>query len=337
MTRYSGNRGSSSSAATLRHIRKYHINTAAGPRAYWRNYCMTALRIHFKKYRVCYLMLTPFFSMLFVFTVLPLITSVVLSFTDFNMLQWPNWVGWDNYRHLLVGDDVFWIAFRNTMLFTLVTGPIGYALSVLLAWFINELRGFLRTFLTLLIYAPSMMAGAYFVWFYLFSPDAYGYINGFLLRWSIIKQPIEWLIDPRFNMYVLMLIQLWVSMGAGFLSIIAGFKAVDRTLYEAASIDGIRNRFQELLRITLPAIAPQLLFAAILQVAASFAVSEISINLAGFPSTEHSATTIGTHLIDYAQVRREMGNASALAVLLFLLMISANYLLRRAFKNTVDY
>jgi multiple sugar transport system permease protein len=282
-------------------------------------------------------MLLPFFSLFFIFTILPILSSVVLSFTDFNMLQWPNWVGWENYRYLFVNDEVFWIAFRNTMLFVLVTGPIGYVLSVLLAWFINELRGTLRITLTLLIYAPSMVGGAYFIWFYLFSPDAYGYINGFLLNWNLINEPVQWLIDPRFNMYVLMLVQLWVSMGAGFLAIIAGLKSVDRTLYEVASIEGIRNRFQELIKITLPAVAPQLLFAAILQIASSFAVAEISINLAGFPSTEHSATTIGTHMLDYAQVRREMGSASAVAVVLFGLMVGANALLRRVFRSTVDY
>jgi multiple sugar transport system permease protein len=282
-------------------------------------------------------MILPFFLLFSIFTILPILSAIVLSFTDFNMLQWPNWVGWSNYKYLLIGDDVFWIAFRNTLLFTLVTGPLGYALSILLAWFINDLRGWLRTFLTLLIYAPSMVGGAFFIWFYLFSPDAYGYVNGFLLRWSLIKQPVEWLIDPRYNMYVLMLVQLWVSMGAGFLAIIAGLKTVDRSLYEAANIDGIRNRFQELIKITLPAVAPQLLFAAILQIAASFAVSEISISLAGFPSTEHSATTMGTHLVDYAQVRHELGNSSALAVVLFGLMLGANALLRKAFKNTVEY
>ncbi len=290
-----------------------------------------------KKHRISYFMLAPFFVFFSVFTILPIISAIALSFTDFNMLEAPNFVGWDNYRYLLIGDDVFWIAFRNTMLFTLVTGPLGYALSILLAWFINELRGWLRTFLTLLIYAPSMVGGAYFVWFYLFSPDAYGYVNGFLMQWNIIKKPIEWLIDPNVNMNILMLVQLWVSMGAGFLAIIAGLKSVDRALYESASMDGIRNRFQELIKITLPAVAPQLLFAAILQIASSFAVSEISINLAGFPSTEHSATTIGTHMLDYAQVRHELGNSSALAVILFSLMWGANTLLRKAFKNTVDY
>jgi multiple sugar transport system permease protein len=295
------------------------------------------MRATLKKHGVSYLMIAPFFIFFFVFTILPIAAAIVLSFTDFNMLEWPNWVGWANYKYLLIGDDVFWIAFRNTLLFTLVTGPLGYVLSILLAWFINELRGWLRTFLTLLIYAPSMVGGAYFVWFYLFSPDAYGYVNGFLMKWSIIKQPIEWLIDPRVNMNILMLVQLWVSMGAGFLAIIAGLKSVDRSLYESAAIDGIRNRFQELVKITLPAVAPQLLFAAILQIASSFAVSEISINLAGFPSTEHSATTMGTHMIDYAQVRHELGNSSALAVVLFALMWGANTLLRKAFKNTVDY
>ena len=284
---------------------------------------------------ISYVMVAPFFILFFIFTVMPVLSSAALSFTSFNMLETPSFVGFMNYRHLLVNDDVFWIAFRNTLIFALVTGPIGYVLMVLLAWFINELKGLLRTTLTLLIYAPSMIGGAFFVWFFLFSPDAHGYINGFLMRWNIIYEPIQWLIDPRYVLGVIMIVQLWISMGAGFLAIVAGLKSVDRTYYEAASIDGLKNRFQELWFVTLPLIAPQMLFAAILQLAGSFAVWEISVNLAGFPSTEYAASTIVTHMVDYAQIRYELGNASALAVILFFIMLVVNMGLRRMFRDKI--
>ena len=285
---------------------------------------------------ISYAMIAPFFTLFFVFTLLPVLSSAVLGFTSFNMLEMPRFVGLSNYRHLLVNDDVFWIAFRNTLIFALVTGPIGYVLMVLLAWFINEIKGFLRTFLTLLIYAPSMMGAAFFIWFFLFSPDAHGYINGFLMRWNIIMEPVLWLIDPRFALGVIMVVQLWISMGAGFLAIVAGLKAVDSMYYEAAAIDGVQNRFQELWHVTLPLIAPQLFFAAILQLAGSFAVWELSINLAGFPSTEYAASTIGTHIVDYAQIRYELGIASALAVILFFIMLVVNLGLRKIFINKVQ-
>jgi len=280
-------------------------------------------------------MLAPFFTLFFIFTILPVLSSAVLSFTDFNMLETPNFVGFNNYRHLLVNDDVFMIAFRNTMIFALVTGPIGYVLMVLLAWFVNEIKGVLRTTLTLLIYAPSMMGTAFFIWFILFSPDAHGYINGFLMRWNLIHEPIEWLINPDYVLGVLMIVQLWISMGVGFLAVLAGFKTVDRTYYEAAALDGVRNRFQELWHVTLPLISPQMFFAAIMQLAGSFAVWEISVHLAGFPSTEYAASTIVTHIVDYAQIRYELGMASALAVILFFIMLAVNFGLRKMFIKKV--
>ncbi|MCL2188407.1 MAG: sugar ABC transporter permease [Defluviitaleaceae bacterium] len=288
-----------------------------------------------KRSWVSYVMLAPFFTLFFIFTVLPILSSAVLGFTSFNMLETPRFVGFNNFRHLLVNDDVFWIAFRNTMIFALVTGPLGYVLMVFLAWFINEIKGILRTILTLLIYAPSMMGTAFFIWFILFSPDAHGYINGFLMRWNIIHEPIEWLLHPDYVLGVIMLVQIWISMGVGFLAVLAGFKTVDRTYYEAAALDGVRNRFQELWHVTLPLIAPQMFFAAIMQLAGSFAVWEISVNLAGFPSTEYAASTIVTHIVDYAQIRYELGMASALAVILFILMLVINVGLRRMFINKV--
>ncbi|MCL2604256.1 MAG: sugar ABC transporter permease [Defluviitaleaceae bacterium] len=296
-----------------------------------------SLGYRIKRSWISYLMLAPFFLLFFVFTILPVLSSIVLSFTNFNMLETPSFAGLSNYRHLLVNDQVFWIAFRNTMIFTLVTGPAGYVLMVFLAWFINELRGFIRTLLTLLIYAPSMIAGAaFFIWFIIFSPDAHGYLNGFLMRWNIIHEPVMWLLDARYVLGVLMVVQLWISMGAGFLAVLAGFKAVDRTYYEAAAIDGVRNRFQELWHVTLPLIAPQMFFAAIMQLAGSFAVWEISVHMAGFPSTEYAASTIVTHIVDYAQIRYELGNASALAVILFFLMLVVNLGLRKLFVNKVN-
>jgi len=295
-----------------------------------------SLSYRMKRAWISYVMLAPFFILFFIFTVLPVLSSAVLGFTNFNMLEVPSFVGLSNFQHLLVNDDVFWIAVRNTLIFALVTGPLGYVLMVFLAWFINELKGVVRTLVTLLIYAPSMIGGGFLIWSILFSPDAHGYINGFLMRWNLIHEPVEWLIDPRYALGVIMVVQLWISMGAGFLAVLAGFKAVDRTYYEAAAIDGVRNRFQELWFVTLPLIAPQMFFAAIMQLAGAFAVWEISINLAGFPSTEYAAATIVTHIVDYAQIRYELGMASAIAVILFFLMLVINLGLRRMFVNKIS-
>ena len=286
--------------------------------------------------KTSYLMLAPFMILFFLFTGLPVLISIILSFTSFNMLEFPRWVGWMNYTRLFLDDDVFLIAVKNTLVFAFITGPLSYLLSLMLAWFIHELPRKLRAFMTLLIYAPSISGGAYFIWLYLFSGDAYGLINGSLIKWSILQEPVNWLLDGRYNMKVLILVQLWVSMGAGFLAFIAGYQSVDHELYSAGAIDGVRNRWQELWYITLPSIAPQMVFAAVLQIAATFAVSDVSINLAGFPSTNYSAHTVVIHMIDYGTVRYEMGYASSIAVVLVVAMILTNNVMRYYLKKVVD-
>nr|MDD6335119.1 sugar ABC transporter permease [bacterium] len=278
-------------------------------------------------------MVAPFMLLFTTFTVLPVLASIVLSFTNFNMLEWPNWVGWSNYITMFVKDDVFWIAVRNTLVFAFLTGPLSYVLALMLAWFINELPKKLRAFMTLCIYAPSITGGAYFIWTYIFSGDAYGLINGWLMSWGLIQEPILWLTDEKYMMTVLIIVQLWMSMGAGFLALIAGLRNVDHELYEAAAIDGTKNRWQELWYVTLPSIAPQMIFAAVLQIASSFAVADVSMNLAGFPSTNYAGHTIVLHMYDYGSVRYEMGYAAAIAVVLFAAMALTNSLIRFVFKK----
>ena len=288
---------------------------------------------YWKRNQLSYYMIAPFMLLFFTFTILPVVSSVVLSFTNFNMMDWPGWVGWSNYIRMFLYDDVFYVAVRNTLVFAILTGPLSYVLSLLLAWFINELPKRMRAFMTLCIYAPSITGGAYFIWTYLFSGDAYGFINGLMMRWGFAQEPILWLTDERYIMVVLIVVQLWMSMGAGFLAMIAGLRNVDHELYEAGAIDGVKNRWQELLYITLPSIAPQLVFAAVLQIAASFAVADVSMNLAGFPSTNYAGHTVLIHMFDYGSVRYEMGYAAAIAVILFASMALTNSAMRAVFRK----
>jgi len=280
-----------------------------------------------------YLMMAPFLILFLMFTVIPVMSSVLLSFTDFNLLEWPSFVGWDNYVKLFLEDKIFTITVKNTLLFALLTGPLSYFLSLFVAWMVNDLSPKIRTLFTFMFYAPSISGTMYFIWSLIFSGDIYGWVNGFLINTGILNEPVAWLNDSRYSLSIIMLVQLWMSMGAGFLAFIAGLQSIDRTLYESGSIDGVRNRWQELIYITLPSMGPQLLFGAVMQISASFSAGRISIALAGNPSTDYAANTIITHVIDYATIRYEMGYASAIATVLFMLMLITNSFIRRVLRK----
>ncbi len=289
----------------------------------------TPLLKQIKRSSASYLMIAPYFILFFFFTVLPVIMSIVVSFTDWNMLQMPNFVGWKNYIKLFLDDDIFMISLKNTLIFAVVTGPVSYMLCLLFAWIINEFNRGLRTVLTLIFYAPSICGNAYMVWNLILTGDRYGYLNGLLLRMDIINEPILWMQTEAYVLPVLIVVQLWLSLGTGFLSFIAGLQTVDKSMYEAAAIDGIKNRWQELWFVTLPAMKPQLMFGAVMQITQSFAVADISINLAGNPSVNYAGATIVTHLLDYGSTRLDMGYASAIATVLFLLMVGTNKLVQK--------
>lgn len=282
-----------------------------------------------KRNKAIYAMLAPYFLIFFTFTVLPVVLSMIVSFTDFNMLEFPEWVGWRNYAQLFVRDDVFLIALKNTLLFAAITGPISYIACFVLAWVINEFPPKIRAIATLVFYAPALSGSAYIVWTLLFSNDSYGYINAFLLKWHLILEPILWLKTPKYILPIIIIVQLWLSLGTSFLAFIAGLQSMDKTLHEAGAIDGIRNRWQELWFITLPSMKPMLMFGAVIQITASFAVAEVATALAGFPSVKYAGHTIVTHLMDYGTIRFEMGYASSIATVLFGMMLGSNLLVRK--------
>lgn len=295
------------------------------------------LKIDVKRNKVSYIMLTPYFVLFFIFTVLPVVASVVIGFTDFNMLELTHFVGWKNYIRLFLEDDIFKKALKNTLIFAVVTGPLSYIMCFLFAWVINEFKGKVRAFLTLIFYAPSISGNAFMVWAIIISGDRYGYLNGWLMKWSFIYEPIQWMQTEKYVLPVLIVVQLWLSLGTGFLTFIAGLQTVDKSLYEAGAVDGIKNRWQELWHITLPSMKPQLMFGAVMQITQSFAVADISINLAGNPSVNYSGATIVTHLMDYGSgTRYEMGYACAIATILFALMVGTNQIVQKALRRVGD-
>lgn len=289
-----------------------------------------------KKNRASYTMIAPFLLIFFVFTVLPVIMSFTLSFTSFDMLQAPEFIGLSNYINLFLNDDVFLIALKNTFILAVITGPISYILAFVFAWLINELPKKIRWLLTLIFYAPSISGSAYLLWQLIFSSDMYGVLNATLLDLGIINSPILWLATPDYALPILIIVQLWLSLGVSFLAFTAGLHTLDRTLYEAAAIDGIRNRWQELWYITLPQMKSQLMFGAVMQITNSLGIASVSINLLGFPSVDYSGHTIVTHLLDFGSAnstRLEMGYASAIATVLFFIMLGSNLVIQKLIRR----
>lgn len=277
-------------------------------------------KLWLKKEGANLVLLAPFTVLFTLFTLVPIGAAMILSFFYFNMTTTPTFVGFDNYIRLFFDDNVFLIALRNTAIFAMITGPLSYILSFTVAWLINEFNRTVRTILTLIFYLPSLAGNVYFVWTYIFSGDSYGFLNSVLMKLGM-SDPIQWLTDTKFMMPVVIVVILWLSMGTGFLSFVAGLQSLDRELFEAAAIDGLPNRFAELWYVTLPQMGPQLLFGAVMQISTSFAVGYECMNLTGFPSTDYATQTLVLHILDFGQIRFEMGYACAVAVILFALML----------------
>ncbi len=277
-------------------------------------------------------MLAPFMILFLIFTIVPVVMSLPVGFTDFNMAQPPEFVGLDNYISLFLSDKIFTKAIRVTIIFAMITGPVSYIICFLLAWLINGLPKKIRSFFTLIFYIPSM-ANVYSVWKIIFSGDMNGWLNSFLIEWGFIQSPVQWLTDSRYVLGVTIVVQLWLSLGAGFLALSAGFRNIDRNLYETAYIDGMDSKWQELVYIVIPSMKPQMLFAGVMQIVSSFTAGTVAQELVGFPSTDYKAHTIMTHAYDYGWVRWEMGYASAICTVLFIVMYICNKIISRLFKE----
>ena len=286
-----------------------------------------------KDNKTAYFMVAPFLLLFVVFTVLPVILSIFLSFTDFNMLEVPGWEGLNNYTRLFLDDEIFILACQNTLIFAAITGPVSYLLSLLIAWFINELPPKIRAVVTLIFYAPSISGQVYLIWKTLFSSDAYGWANATLMDLGFITSPILWFEDASYVMGLCIVVALWTSLGTTFLSFIAGFQTIDRSMYEAAAVDGIKNRWQELWFITLPTMRPQMMFGAVLAITQSFGFGAVVDALCGFPSVDYAAHTIMHHLNDYGGQRYEVGYSSAIAVILFIIMFGSNIVIKKALSK----
>ena len=286
-----------------------------------------------KRNKVAYLMVAPYMIIFSLFTLIPVLLSMVLSFTDFNMLEMPTRFNLENYIRLFLDDDIFITALKNTFIFAVIVGPASYIMSFMVAWFINELSPRIRAIVTLIFYAPSISGQVYLVWATLFSSDSYGWANAVLLELGIITEEIAFFQNADWVMPLCIVVAIWTSLGTSFLSFIAGLQGIDRSLFEAGAVDGVRNRWQELWYITLPSMKPQLMFGAVMSITSAFGFGGIVTALCGFPSVDYAAHTIVHHLEDYGSMRFEIGYSSTIAVILFVVMIGANGLVKKVLSK----
>lgn len=287
------------------------------------------LKSYFKTHWIYYLFVAPYFILFSIFVIFPVFTSIYYSFTYYNMLTPAKFMGAYNYIKLFTQDDIFLVAIKNTVIIAAITGPLSFFMCFFLAWLINDFKAKVRAMFTLAFYLPTITTSVYVVWTFIFSGDRYGFINSLLLRLNIVDTPVIFLKNPKFMMMAVIVVSLWMSLGTSFLAFIAGFQGLDKTLFEAGAVEGIRNRWQELWYITLPSMRPQLLFGAVMQITAAFSVGDIGNQLVGFPSVDYATHTILNHLIDFGTVRFELGYASAIATILFLIMVGTNKIVNK--------
>jgi multiple sugar transport system permease protein len=268
----------------------------------------------------------PYVIMFVVFIVIPVIIAIGLSFTYFNTIETPNVIGLRNYIELITRDEVFMqYVLPNTIRFAFIVGPVGYMMSFFLAWMLAQIPHKPRTILAIVLYSPSMTAGVAMgvVWTVMFSGNTMGYLNAWLLNFGLIQEPIQFLTSPEYLMNIMMIVSLWGSMGVGFLAMLAGILNIDQTLYEAAYVDGMRNRWQEIFYITIPSMKPQMLFGAVMAVVGTFQIGAIGVQLSGAnPTPQYAGQLMVNHIEDFGFIRYLMGYASAISVVLLILIYS---------------
>ena len=299
------------------------------------------LKLKFSQWRnkegSAYAFISMYALMFIIFIVIPVIVAFFLSFTFFDTIQFPKFNGLRNYVVLITQDDIFMkYVLPNTIQFAVIVGPGGYILSFMLAWTLAQLPKAARTIFALILYSPSMTSGVAMsvVWMTLFSGDQNGYLNSLLLNWSVIQEPIQWLQSPQYLMTIMIVVTLWSSMGVGFLAMLAGILEINPELYEAGSLDGISNRFQEIVYITIPSMKPQMLFGAVMSIVGTFQAGAIGVTLSGGnPTPQYAGQLIVNHIEDFGFLRYEMGYAAAVSVVLLLMVLLFNRVANRLFSS----
>ena len=272
-----------------------------------------------------YLFILPYAIIFLIFIVLLLVISLLLSFTYYDSVNVPSFIGFTNYITLFTQDTVFMQkSLPNTIMYALIVGPGGYVLSFIIAWVLAQLPKRFRNVAAIICYLPSLVGSVLIsvVWKVVFSGDSRGYLNFILLELGILNEPYQWLQDSNVITWVVIIVGLWSSMGIGFLAMLSGILNINAELYEAAYVDGMKTRFQEIVHITVPSMKPQMMFGAVMAIVNAFNTSGLGSALTGAsPTPQYAGWLITDHMSDYAFARMEMGYASAISVVLLMIVL----------------
>ena len=290
-----------------------------------------------RRFNTAYLFIGPYAIIFLVFVVLLILISFLLSFTYYDGVNMPHFVGLSNYVALFTQDlDFMQSALPNTIKYALIVGPVGYMLTFFLAWVLAQLPRRFRNVAAIILYSPSLTGSILIsvVWKAMFSGDSRGYINYLLLNWGIINEPLQFLQNKTTIFVIMVFVGLWSSMGIGFLAMLSGILNTNREIYEAAYVDGMKNRFQEVVYITIPSMKPQMMFGAVMSIVGTFNSAGLASALTGAsPTPQLAGWLISDHMQDYAFSRMEMGYASSLSVVLLMLVLVFYFVANHFFRS----
>ena len=285
-----------------------------------------------RKNWIGYVFVSPWLAGFLVFTAVPFLVSVYLSFTRYDVVSSPVWVGLANYRKLLSEDPLFWKSLWITFKYSLVAVPVGIVAGVALALLLDLEIGGISIYRTI-FYIPSIVpvvaTSVIFVW--ILNPQI-GLVNGILRRFDIIGP--AWLQDTKWAFWSLVFMSLW-GVGGSMIIYLAGLKDIPLTLYEAAIIDGA-GAWQRTRHVTLPMITPVIFFNLIMGVIGSFQYfTQAFIMTQGGP--EDSTHFYALYLFNRAWRYLDMGYASAMAWILFVIVMVFTVLIFRTHHRWVHY
>lgn len=277
-----------------------------------------------KDHLLAYLFIAPFLICFFVFIVLPCLMAALLAFTSYDAIQFPKFIGFDNFIYMLTRDQVLMkYVIPNTFIFAVIVGPGGYIAQFMLAWLINKIPKSMKIIYIMAIYTPSIAGGVLIsvVWTVFFNPDKLGYLNNFLINIGFITNPIAWTQEKGYLLVIMIIVTLWGSMGVGFLSLFSGMQNVDQQLYEAGEIDGISHDLQKLFYITIPSMKPQMLFSAIMAITGALNAGDIGVQLSGSnPTPDYAGQLIQNHINDFGFARMQLGYATSLSLMVLIVI-----------------
>ena len=286
-----------------------------------------------------YIFVAPAVLLFFIFVVGPLITSFYWSFTEYDAIHAPKWVGLDNYKNIFFNDPRFWKSIRNTIFYTLGVIPPVVVLSLLLAIAVDQQIRF-KNFFKVIYFIPSVTSviALSVIWKWLFAGEKYGLINHILIRVGL--QPVDWLMSPVWTLPAIMIMSIWAGLGYNMILFLAGLQTIPKTVYEAADIDGA-NVFDKFWHITLPLLKPFTVFVVIIGFITSFQVFEriyiMTQSEFGIGGVLDSALTVVAYLYDMGFRKFKMGYASALGYIIFVVVFTITIINIKFVKSKVEY